>query len=316
MEIQKERSSALIREAEVNGMKPESVFGPYLFDGELCVLFGDENTGKSILAHDIAIFCSGGNSYWPTEFKPATHTPAMYVDLEMTDKQYSMRYKGASAYITNDLVRARLDITGGSSEEIIQAIIGEIIKTQNRPDPIKLLILDNLSYAMDSLHSAKEMKLLIRSLKELIKRFDITIILVAHCIKRKRGEPIVSNDLGGSKVIMNFVDSAMAIGTSKIGDDIKYLKQIKSRMAPKMKEVRTLEICKKPYLHIKPLDLVKEEDHLTGTYADAYMRKIITPRMEPVIFEMRELGKSYEEIADYLNITTSAVDIYCHHKGI
>lgn len=167
LEFSKEASTDLIRAAELSGKEPERIFGSYLFKNELCVLFGDENTGKSILAHDIAIMASSGVSYWPEDHRPGAIIPTMLVDLEMTDNQYAMRYRGASEYITKDLVRARVEVTGGNSKEIINAIICEIIKTQNRPKPIKLLIIDNISYAMDSLRSAKEMKALVRLLKEL-----------------------------------------------------------------------------------------------------------------------------------------------------
>ena len=314
--ITKDISTNLIKAAELSGKEPEKIFGKYIFRNEICALFGDENSGKSILAHDIAVMCSSDVSYWPEDHQPGVIIPTMLVDLEMTDSQYAMRYRGASAYITKDLVRARVEVTGGSSKEIIDAISCEIIKTQKRPKPIKLLIIDNITYAMDSLHNTKEMKVMFRLLKELVKRFDITIIIVAHCIKRKPGTMITSNDMGGSKVIMNFVDSAIAVGTSVLGDEVKYLKHIKARMAPKMKEVRTLEISKDPYLHFEPKDLVEEEEHLKAGRGWNYARSSIKPEMEPEIIEMREEGMTYNEIADHFGISKSAVGRYCQYKGI
>ena len=308
--IKQDISTKLIKAAELSGKEPEKIFGNYIFKNEICALFGDENSGKSILAHDIAIMCSSGVSHWPEDHQPGTIIPTMLVDLEMTDAQYAMRYRGASAYITEDLIRARVEVTKGSSKDIIDAISCEIIKTQNRPKPIKLLIIDNITYAMDSLHNAKEMKVMFRLLKDLPKRFDITIIIVAHCIKRRPG-PIMSNDMGGSKVIMNFVDSAIAVGTSVLGDEVKYLKHIKARMAPKMKEVVTLEISNKPYLHFEPKDKVEEEDHLKVGRGWNYARSSIKPEMEPDIIEMRERSMTYNEIADYFGISKSAVGRYC-----
>lgn len=140
--------------------------------------------------------------------------------------------------------------------------------------------------------------------------------MVAHCIKRKAGAAILSNDLAGSKVIMNFVDSAMAVGTSVQGDDVKYLKQIKARMAPKNKEVMTIEICKEPYLHFEPKELVEEEQHLKAGVGWSYTRSSIKPDMEPDIIEMREDGMTYNEIADHFGISKSAVGRYCQYKGI
>ena len=313
--IKQDISTNLIKAAELSGKEPEKIFGNYIFKNEICALFGDENSGKSILAHDIAVMCSSGVSYWSEDHQPGTIIPTMLVDLEMTDQQYAMRYRGASAFITDDLIRARVEVTKGSSKDIIDAISCAIIKTQNRPKPIKLLIIDNITYAMDSLHNAKEMKLMFRLLKDLAKRFDITIIIVAHCVKRRQG-PIMSNDMGGSKVIMNFVDSAIAVGTSVLGDEVKYLKHIKARMAPKMKEVVTLEISTKPYLHFEPKDKVEEEDHLKVGRGWNYARSSIKPEMEPEIIEMREDGKTYNEIADHFGISKSAVGRYCQNKGI
>lgn len=80
--LKKESVSELVRDVEENGEKPVPVFGDYLFKGEIGILFGDSNTGKSILANDICMAAAGGEPFWPET--PRLNLPSVYVDLELT----------------------------------------------------------------------------------------------------------------------------------------------------------------------------------------------------------------------------------------
>lgn len=129
----------------------------------------------------------------------------------------------------------------------MNAIKREIIKTQSSPDAVKFIVIDNITYGFGSILSAKEMKALMKSLKELKDRFGLTILLIGHCIKRKSGGPVTLDDLGGSKMIANFSDSAFAINNTALGDEVKYLKLLKSRVVQKPKKIQIVEISQEPY---------------------------------------------------------------------
>ena len=70
---------------------PKMLFSELWHEGELCILFADTNTGKSILAVQIADSISRGT---PIEgFKmTAKEQPVVYFDFELFDKQFEARY--------------------------------------------------------------------------------------------------------------------------------------------------------------------------------------------------------------------------------
>lgn len=311
--IKKENVSTLVEDVKKHGVKPTPLFGSYIYKGEIAVLYGDTNTGKSILANDVCLSLVGGKSFFASSVE---HTvPTMYFDFEMTRDQYGLRYQGVSDYLKGELTRVNIDALECSSKEVLNAIEREVIKTQDQSSAVKFLVIDNITYALDSLQSGKEIKKMMQSFKQLKDRFGLTILLIAHCTKRKPGAPIREDDLGGSKMLLNFVDSAFAIGSSVLGNGIKYIKQIKTRMGAKQDQVQTIEICGSPYLHFEPREMTNEIDHLKAKM-DWDPRCSIKPEMEPTILRMRDDGATIQEIADRLDVSKSALGRYCKKYGI
>lgn len=311
--LEKESVSELVRDVEENGEKPVPVFGDYLFKGEIGILFGDSNTGKSILANDICMAAAGGEPFWPET--PMLNLPSIYVDLEMTRNQFGNRFRGAVPYIPKNYHRIYVNVLNGDTDELMNAIKREVIKTQNSPDAIKFIVIDNITYGFGSILSAKEMKALMKSLKELKDRFGLTILLIGHCVKRKSGSPVTLDDLGGTKMIANFSDSAFAINNTALGDEVKYLKLVKSRVVQKPKKIQVVEISQEPYLRFQPKEQESEFEVLHPTNLLS-ARSSIKPEMEPVILQMREAGATIVQIADKIRISKSAVGRYCKLMGL
>lgn len=311
--LKKESVSELVRDVEENGEKPVPVFGDYLFKGEIGILFGDSNTGKSILANDICMAAAGGEPFWPET--PVLNFPSVYVDLEMTRDQFGNRFRGAVPYIPKNYHRIYVNVLNGDTEELMKAIQREIIKTQGSPDAIKLVVIDNITYGFGSILSAKEMKALMKSLKELKDRYGLTILLIGHCVKRKSGGPVMLDDLGGTKMLANFSDSAFAINNTGLGDEVKYLKLLKSRVVQKPQKIQIVEISQEPYLRFQPKEQESELEVLHPTNLLS-ARSSIKPEMEPVILQMREAGAKIVQIADKIGVSKSAVGRYCKLMGL
>ncbi|QEM12167.1 helix-turn-helix domain-containing protein [Mucilaginibacter rubeus] len=68
-----------------------------------------------------------------------------------------------------------------------------------------------------------------KELKKLKTRHGISILVLAHTPKRNPRLPLSRNDLQGSKMLINFYDSAFAMGESHSAPGQRYLKQIKQR---------------------------------------------------------------------------------------
>ena len=82
-----------------------------------------------------------------------------------------------------------------------------------------------------------------KSLKELKSKYSLSILVLAHTPKRDFNRPISNNDLQGSKMLMNFVDSSMAIGKSYTNTNLRYLKQIKQRNCEQIYNEENVCIC-------------------------------------------------------------------------
>lgn len=70
---------------------PQMLFSEFWYEGELCILFADTNTGKSILAVQIADSISKGEAV-PGFKLQAKAQPVVYLDFELFDKQFEARY--------------------------------------------------------------------------------------------------------------------------------------------------------------------------------------------------------------------------------
>jgi hypothetical protein len=66
-------------------------------------------------------------------------------------------------------------------------------------------------------------------IKDMQRRNKLTLLLMAHTPKIMQGQTIISNNLAGSSNLFNLADAVMAINTSTMSDDIRYIKQLKSR---------------------------------------------------------------------------------------
>ena len=284
------------------------IFGKFLYEGELGILFGDSNTGKSILANDIGFFVCGGGHDWPGMVSPKI--PTMYIDMEMTSKQYASRYKNAGEYMTSDYHRSEVNVIMSAENKLFPAIKTEIILQQGTERPPKFIIIDNITNGFGSIFSAPRMRGLISELKLLKDRFGLTILLIAHCPKRKPNTPITDNSLGGSKMLINFCDSAFAIAPSQIDSSTKYIKQIKTRTGEKLSDVMTVKISTEPYLCMQYAGMTDEENHINPQNDGMWITKI-TPEMEIQIVKMWNDGQmSINEIAEALNINSDVVVDY------
>ena len=68
-----------------------------------------------------------------------------------------------------------------------------------------------------------------KKLKVLKDEYNLSFLILAHTTKTRDTKPITQDDLAGSKKLMNFADSAFALGKSRVDSSI-YIKQIKARM--------------------------------------------------------------------------------------
>ena len=289
---------------------PKMLFGKFWFEGELCILFADSNLGKSILAVQIGNSINTSVPMFPfaVESKPQ---PILYCDFELTDKQFESRYSDNYQnhhYFHEDFYRAELnpdsEVPKGFNnfdEYLIASLERIIVQTG-----VKVIIVDNLTYLRNETEQAKNALSLMKHLKALKNRYGLSMLALAHTPKRDLSQQITGNDLQGSKMLMNFCDSAFTIGQSSTDAELRYLKQIKQRNTEQVYGYSNICLCKvdKPlnFLQFEFVDYGNEIDHL---------RKMSTKLNEGQMEQATKLkleGKTLRDIAGIMNISYQKVD--------
>jgi archaellum biogenesis ATPase FlaH len=289
---------------------PKMLFGKFWYQGELCILFADSNLGKSILAVQIANAISTGDSVNPFDCE-AEMQPVLYCDFELTEKQFEARYSidYEDHYEFNEkFFRAELnpdnEVPPGFKDfdEYLSACLERsIVQTGS-----KVVVIDNLTYLRSENEKAKDALPLMKHLKALKNRYGLSILALAHTPKRDMALPITRNDLQGSKMLMNFCDSAFAIGESTIDKNRRYLKQIKQRNTGQEYGANNVCICEV----VKPGNFLLYQFEGYGTEAD-HLRKPksgISPGDAKEAMRLSESGMSLRDIAGQMGKSFQQVD--------
>ena len=228
--------------------RQEQLFGPFWLKGELCILFARTGVGKSVLAMQIAESLARGIPLPPFEGENAPRVPpqrVLYIDFELNCDQLAMRYSRISEDRTKfdafyefstQFFRAEMSWNGCVQEgyDGFSDMFFTCLDEHVRDSEATVLIIDNITFLDTSATSNVNVALnVMRKLVELKKLWHISILVLAHTPKRRRSHPLTEHDLQGSINIANFADSMFAMETSRTGDEIRYLKQIKTRTGRK-----------------------------------------------------------------------------------
>lgn len=307
------KANEWIREAQMKKI-PNKLFDEFWYESELCFLFADANAGKSILAVQIAERIAAGNSGAPAQ-------KVLYFDFELSAKQFERRYcqivkQGEREIYQNHFVFSENFVR---SEINIDAIRPDEFKTEAEwldysfnqicaDGDAKIIIVDNITYMRSELEKAHIASEMMKILKNLKSRYGLSILALGHTPKRDMTKPITKNDLGGSKMLINFADSSFAIGESVKDENIRYLKQIKQRNGERKyseENVAVMQIAKDyNFLEFQPLDFSPEEDHL---------KKLTKKERENLPEQIRTLSYlPQRQIAKRLGISVSTVNKYLH----
>lgn len=295
---------------------PKMLFGELWFEGELCILFADTGKGKSILAVQIADAISKGVSV-PHFALEADGQTVLYFDFELSDKQFEARYSTKQDdYFTHhyafDPNFKRGEINQSSflpkGFKDFESYLNFSLEYEIVETGAKVLIVDNITYLKSATETAKDALPLMKELIRLKKKFNLSILALAHTPKRDLSRPLTVNDLQGSKMLSNFADSIFAIGESAKDKNLRYLKQIKARNTEIIYDAENVATCQvsKPdnFLMFEFMSFGSEYEHLKALSntdkADLIQR----------VKDLSALGESQRKIAKDLEISLTSVNRY------
>lgn len=217
-----------IKEAALKPI-PKMLFSEFWFESELCILYSDTNLGKSILAMQIGISISEGIPILGFKME-AQKQKILYFDFELSEKQienrYSKEYENHYLFSEN-FIRSEIDLDLEIS--YTESTLNEALEIEILKQETKIIIIDNLTFLNQDNEKAKLALSLMKHLKALKNKHELSILILAHTPKREFNRPITNNDLQGSKMLINFCDSSFAIGLSYLDTSLRYIKQIKQR---------------------------------------------------------------------------------------
>lgn len=215
--------------AEAQKMPPlRYIMKDFLYENDLCIIFGGPNIGKTILNTQIAEMVGSGKGVGG--FASEVLDQPIILDLEMDARKLARRYARdqASVYsFSKSIIRMyqNRDFIGRlkAQEKIEQAI--DLMREYDS----KILIVDNFS-AMGVDHEKSQDALeLMRTFRQVTAQVNGTVIVAAHTPKRSGNEILQLKDLAGSAVISNFADSVIGIGQDARSPNRRYLKGFKNR---------------------------------------------------------------------------------------
>jgi hypothetical protein len=247
---------------------PKMIFSEFWHEGELAILFADTNVGKSILTVQIADSISRGKAIEGFKLELKAQYVCLF-DFEMSNKQFEKRYSFdyQEHYVWDPkFIRSYANPKNIDYERFEERTIEEmeivILKYK-----CKILIVDNITYLNSgSNEKGQEAQSLMKKLKQLKEKYNISILALAHTPKRDRHKALSINDLAGSRVLANFADSIFALGYSQMGQSMRYIIQLKERATAKIYGPENVVSCevRKDYNFLQLMfnDYRPEEDHL------------------------------------------------------
>ena len=282
---------------------PPKFFLNYWHRGEISILGGDPNVGKSFLINDLCVGIYRGISFWG---EPITEVRGrcFVVDLEMSDSMFGNRIKGAPEGLFYGITRISISLDNGDLDLSVEKLTAKLVEILKNYDGDKCVFIDNLTDLIGRRSKEKTAIELINRLRPLAERYNTSFLLVAHTIKRNPGKPITTNDICGSKAIIDAVDSVFVICESIKGEGICYVKHLKARFTSRYKEVAELELIEQPYLHFSLRDWNYEAEHLPARRDRA--RKYSESEIIEVV-RLHTDGFSTREIQDKTGVSKSTV---------
>ncbi len=198
---------------------PKRYFYDLLVEGECTVIIAASNTGKSIFTTQMAEAVARENL-------------VLYLDCELSSKQFQMRYVEKDTRIIHrfpdTLLRAELRPEDIVDTGLEQALLDSIAAAAEQRG-IKHIFVDNITFLLNDREKGESAGAFMKKILYLKRLYGLTLVIVGHSPKREPRTPMTQNDLAGSAKLINFFDAGIAIGRSAKDTALRYVKQVKVR---------------------------------------------------------------------------------------
>lgn len=274
---------------------PKSLFLGLWYQGELCCLFADSFIGKSLYAVQM------GTSISENEI-------VLYFDFELSDKMFQIRYTDESGNLykfPENFYRVSVDPNQLNVGEDFESVVIRNIEETALMMDAKCVVIDNLTWICQASEKGEVAAALMKDLWGMTRKHGWSILVLAHTPKRNLSSPITQNDLAGSKRLFNFFDSCFAIGKNARNESERYVKQLKVRSGLLEYHSDNVILCKieksGAFTKFEHIGYANEKDLLRDTESGE------DKLLKDAVYELKDQGKSYQEIADQLGTNKTKV---------
>lgn len=204
---------------------PRQLYKSLFYEGDLGILFGPTHCGKSLFAVMITEeVCKAFKLYGYGD------SAVLLIDMEMSEKQHQMRYTNSKTNKVHEFpdTMYRVAFSDYGDGKLTESNMFASFKKAIEETGARALIIDNITY-LGKGQRGSSVAIMMKILKHLKKVYGLSILVLAHTPKRNDSRPITIVDLMGSSFISAIADSIFALNKSCKGNDIRYVKQLKSR---------------------------------------------------------------------------------------
>ncbi|MBI5021893.1 MAG: AAA family ATPase [Ignavibacteriales bacterium] len=246
----------------MNIKKADDLIEGILRSKSLNFIAGEENSGKSMLAMNLAIDVSiGAPTFLSWDLK--IHGKVIYINNEMYIEDFASRFKVMNSQLQR----------GGNVDNFIFLNVStslfdvweELIQICEKEKPC-LIILDCLYFAhnQDENDSSK-MKALIRKLQSLRDRYNLCVLILHHTKKGARNDRLHNDLMRGAGVFGAAADTVIMMKRSQTEEGKRILKPTKLRHSSDVNREARLLSLNSETLWFRDEGVANEADHLQNS---------------------------------------------------
>ncbi|MGM0408259.1 MAG: AAA family ATPase, partial [Bacteroidota bacterium] len=221
--------------------EPKYIWGA-IVEGSFGYIFGSPGVGKTIFCENIGLcLASGSSTYLGQEIENSRKRSVLFIAMEEYGKFSRKRNKRqiekmnlteGEEFIYNVSTEEFPDYFGNDKDwEKLEKVIAD--------SKAEVVIIDSMTRATDGqIEDSSIGRAISIRLRSIAQKFNVTLIVIHHSIKLN-GNKITLDSLAGSRVIAQKADFVYGVN---MVDNVRYLKEIKSRYKQLKEKVTTFKI--------------------------------------------------------------------------
>jgi RecA-family ATPase len=283
-------------------LKPlKKILGNYILEGSVILFPSERGTGKTFFGLQACIAVSSKwKEYCGEEIN--FHGNTLFVNCELNEDIISRRATKLFESPPYPIDQSEYKVLVYTTRNSFETEVANIINIVNEYKPI-LIVLDNyrMAFLNSDTNNNKEAAKAMSQILLLRDKTKATILLTDHTRKHSRNLLTNSDLQAGSGTKSDLSDSDMFLRRSSQDKNFRILKRDKSRNCEESTASKLLLLNPETLWFECIADNVNEEEHLGNGVINDEDEKF------EIAKELRDKGKSYDKIAQLLNVSKSKV---------